>query len=507
MRSAVPSARPLRLVLGLGVSTALLSGCMPVQSNIPELNKIGHIVVIYAENRSFDNLYGLFPGANGIDNAMTAYVPQKDRDGSVLATLPPTWDSKGQPDAAYSTEKLPNKPFLIPSTPGAWTPDKATRDLVHRFYNNQMQIDGGKNDQFAAYSDAGGLSMGYYDGSSMQMWKLAQQYTLADNFFMGAFGGSFLNHIYLACACAPLNATPPAARKSVLKDDGVTLSLAADGPASALQGPPKYANDNAYTPDGYGVNTLQAPFQPSGNAPAAGGDLKLADPANTTTLPPQTQATIGDRLSAQRVSWAWFGQSWNDALKDGMQAPTAKRGVIYSGAVNFQPHHQPYNYFANFAPGTAARAQHLKDASDFVAGLKDGSVPAVSFIKPQGNLNQHPGYTDVMQGDAYVADLIRQIQASPIWKDTAIIVTYDENGGFWDHAAPPKGDRFGPGTRIPAIIVSPYAKKGFVDHTSYDTGSILKFITQRYNLDPLPGLTTRPNAGDLRGAFDFAQTP
>ena len=79
-----------------------------------------------------------------------------------------------------------------------------TRDLVHRFYNNMMQIGDGSNDRFAAYSDAGGLSMGYYDGSSMRLWKLAQQYTLADNFFMGAFGGSYLNHQYLICACIPI---------------------------------------------------------------------------------------------------------------------------------------------------------------------------------------------------------------------------------------------------------------------------------------------------------------
>lgn len=497
----VPALSALTLL-----SVTMLSACSPMQKG-NDMTKINHVVVIYAENRSFDNLYGLFPGANGIENAMKTYVPQKDRDGSVLATLPPTWDSKGQADPAYSTEKLPNKPFLIQGLPGSWGPEKATRDLVHRYYNNQMQINGGKNDMFAAYSDAGGLSMGYYDGSTMQMWQLAKQYTLADNFFMGTFGGSYQNHIYLACACSAKNPMAPVARVAAV--NGTTLKLAPDSPASALQGPPKYVNDGAYSPDGFGINTLQAPFQPSGNAPVKGGDLKFADPANSSTLPPQTLPTIGDRLSDKGISWAWYGQGWNKALADGMQAPDIKRGVIYSGDMNFQPHHQPYNYFANYAPGTTARAEHLKDTDDLVAALKAGTLPTVSFVKPEGDTNQHPGYTDVMKGDAYVADLVRQIQASPNWKDTAIIVTYDENGGFWDHVAPPSGngtsDRWGPGTRIPAIVISPYARKGYVDHTRYDISSILRFITERFDLVPLDGLKYRWNNGDLMNAFDFNQ--
>jgi len=125
----------------------------------------------------------------------------------------------------------------------------------------------------------------------------------------------------------------------------------------------------------------------------------------------------------------------------------------------------------------------------------------VAFYKPEGKLNQHPGYADVAAGDEHIANLIAQIQRSPLWKNTLIVVTYDENGGFWDHVAPPKGDRWGPSNRIPTLIVSPYAKKGYVDHTAYDTTSILKFITRRFGLEPLPGL--RPAMGDLTGALQF----
>src|SRR5262249_9516105 len=99
--------------------------------------------------------------------------------------------------------------------------------------------------------------------------------------------------------------------------------------------------------------------------------------------------------------------------------------------------------------------------------------------------NEHPGYADLLRGQNYVASLVSAVQNSPYWKDTAIIITYDENGGRWDHVAVPKGDRWGPGTRVPAIIISPYARRGFVDHTRYDTTSILAFIESRWDLAPL----------------------
>jgi acid phosphatase len=117
-----------------------------------------------------------------------------------------------------------------------------------------------------------------------------------------------------------------------------------------------------------------------------------------------------------------------------------------------------------------------------------GKLPAVSFYKPQGNVNQHAGYASVADGDEHIAQVIARLQQSPQWKNMLIVVTYDENGGIYDHAPVPQGDRWGPGSRIPAIIISPYARKGFVDHTQYDTGSILRFLTRRFDLQPLPGV-------------------
>ena len=485
-------------------------------ANAPGIESIENIVVIYAENRSFDNLYGTFPGANGLSGVKPDEYTQRDRDGSILAKLPPIWGgltARGvqPPIAQAETENLANAPFAIDDPKGFNLPlGVTTRDLWHRFYQNQMQIAGGKNDRFAAYADAGALVMGHYASSRFPLWDVAKHYVLADNFFMGAFGGSFLNHFALICACTPTypnaDQSPAKGLISSVEADGVTLKLAADSPKSALQGAPKFINDSNLTPDFYAVNTMQPPYQPSANAPAPGGDPAYADPAKPTTLPPQTEQTIGDLLSAKGVAWAWYAGAWQAAL-DGKNAEPAP---------NFQYHHQPFNYFAALTPGTPARAEHLRDGglggSEFIKAIDSGTLPRVAFYKPQGNLNEHPGYTDVLGGDQHVADLIAHLQKSPQWAHMVVIVTYDENGGFWDHTAPPKGDRWGPGSRIPALIVSPFAKQEFVDHTLYDTTSILSLITRRFSLPMLAGLQRRnaavgangnPAPGDLTNALDL----
>jgi acid phosphatase len=177
-------------------------------------------------------------------------------------------------------------------------------------------------------------------------------------------------------------------------------------------------------------------------------------------------------------------------------------------------HHQPFNYYAAFDPMThaAARTEHLKDYTDLVADIDAGTLPEVVFYKPEGDLNQHNGYASVSAGDEHIAGLVAKLQASPQYADMIIVITYDENGGAWDHVAPPTGDQIGPGTRIPAIVISPYAKKGFVDHTQYDTGSIQRLLDKRFGLTPLPGIAARDAAltaaggkamGDLTNALSF----
>jgi acid phosphatase len=225
-------------------------------------------------------------------------------------------------------------------------------------------------------------------------------------------------------------------------------------------------------------------------------------------LPPQHEETIGDLLSAKKISWAWYSGAWQATL-DGRNARPVP---------NFVYHHQPFNYFADMAPGTAARAEHLRDGGLggvlFLKAIDAGALPQVAFYKPQGNLDEHAGYAAVLAGDQHIADVIAHLEKSPQWAHMLVIVTYDENGGFWDHVAPPKADRWGPGLRVPTIIVSPYAKRRTVDHTQYDTTSILRFITERFDLPVLPGIAERDQAlkahgnkpmGDLTGALNLSR--
>jgi acid phosphatase len=516
-------------------------------------NRVDNIVVIYAENRAFDNLYGNFPGARGLNEVLDrdgrplpAYHPQLDRDGSVLSALPPTWGGVTSPGVTpvvtqQQSVGLPNAPFSIEHAFTAQSQvtlstTTVTRDLWHRFFEHQMQIDGGKNDGYAAWSDAGGLALGHYDYSRSSLYALAKEFVLADNFFQGAFGGSFLNHQYLICACAPEypDADTAAAKPAIaiLEQDAKgrylpRLKTASTPPASALDEPPTFAKSGDITPlnyfgDGkfYAVNTMQPPYQPSRNKPAASdAGFAYADPNNPTTLPPQTRPTIGDELDAKSVDWVWYAGSWNAAVKDGTQQPSKMRDVIYApetarGNPDFQAHHQPFNYYEHFDPAAHPehRAAHLKDYDDLLADIAAGRLPPVAFYKPQGNLNQHAGYASVADGDAHIAQLVAKLRASPQWRRMVIVITYDEFGGAWDHVAPPQGDLLGPGARIPALIISPFAKRATVDHTQYDTESILRLITRRFDLQMLPGMLQRdaglaahgaPPMGDLTNALDL----
>jgi phospholipase C len=506
----------IHLALLTASTFAIAAGEVRAQAPASGINNIETVVVIYAENRSFDNQYGSFPGANGLQSVTPDNSTQVDRDGSTLKELPPVWDgltAKGVTPVVTQaqTEHLPNKPFAIDDQNGFNTPlGVTTRDLWHVFYQNQMQIHGGKNDRFVAYADSGALVMGYYDGSKLPLWNVAKRYVLADNFFQAAFGGSFLNHFQLVCACTPIypnaDKSPAKTLIAAVEPDGVSLTLAPNSPKSAIDGIPKFVNNGTISPDFYAVNTMQPPYQPSNNKPAQNGDTRFADPNMPNTLPPQHDITIGDLLSLKGVTWAWYAGAWQDALDGGRGKPVP----------NFQFHHQPLNYFTQFAPGTQARADHLKDGgmggAEFIKAVDAGALPQVTFYKPQGNLNEHAGYTDALSGDQHIADVIAHLEKSPQWPHMLVLVTFDENGGFWDHVAPPKADRWGPGSRVPALIVSPFAKKGCVDHTQYDTTSALRFITRRFDLPVLPGLVARdaalnanghPPMGDLTAALTF----
>lgn len=520
------------------------------------LNSFKHIVVIYEENHSFDNLYGMWGSVNGqktnglssaslvnttqVNQSGTAYTCLLQNDVNLTSSVPSANSCSDATTGTTFNSAFTNAPFKISDyigakamtcpapgvfaahglSTGAGLPNGCTEDLVHRFYQEQYQIDQGKMDRYVTGSDAVGLSMGYYDTTQLPIYQYlhgagAPKYVIADNFFQAAFGGSFLNHQWL------VSAQTPKWEGGALSDGSANDLHSVVGPdgspkTTTLHTAPAYVKDAALTewctvpsaaatvgvpaalPTGtacgdYAINTIQPTYQPfAPGTPAA------------KQLPPLTSSNIGDELSAKNVDWAWYsggwdnadgrtsGAGWTNGLTQGVCAdPQANPKAVWPNCpdLNFQFHHQAFNYFANYAPGTAARTAHLQDEVNFIATAKAGTLKPVSFVKPIGNENEHPGYTGENSGSQHLVDLIKDIQNGPNGKDTLIVVTYDEFGGAWDHVSPPtaKGvsDIWGPGTRIPALVISPLFTASGVDHTQYDTTSILATIEARFNVAPL----------------------
>jgi acid phosphatase len=474
--------------------------------------KINHIVVIYQENWSFDAQYGKFPNANGIANATpatrsqvycsfgaTAYTP--------LTALPAAYTNVGAPSAngcswtasqagTQIDTRVPAGGAVAPYELAPLVPvSSLTGDIIHRFWHQQLQIDNGvlespangayANDKYVTWSDNQGLVFSQYDSTNLPEGQLAQKNTLADNFYHSAYGGSYLNHQWLICACTPVwNQALPTS---------TTTALSAWDPAT------KTLNDGFLTNKPI-ASAAQLPAGTGGPIYTVNTMYTVHAPHPATTQPDQLAQgfmgkTIGDSLTdaSPAISWKWYSGGWNNALAGNPDA-------------TFQFHHQPFNYYTRWGTdGSAAKAAHLQDEAKFFTDLTAGTLPSVAFIKPLGANNEHPGYADLIDGQNHVAQLVTAIQNSPAWKDTAIIITYDEFGGRWDHVSPPPTtDGWGPGARVPAIIISPFARRGYVDHTQYETVSILKLIETRFNL---PALGSRDAAAaNLLNAFNFAQS-
>ena len=405
---------------------------------------------------------------------------------------------------------------------GSGLPGGCTRDLVHRFYQEQYQLNDGRQNRYVTGSDAVGLAMGVYDTRALPIYEYLHRrghprYAIADNFFQAAFGGSFLNHQWLIAASNPVwsgalndgsaddlhsvvdvNGMPNnyplyvSPLDGAVKDQALTASC--DPPAGVPPTPPGVLCGD------YAVNTIQPFYQPF--APGT---------AVARRLPPQTAPTIGDRLSGAGVDWAWYSGGWSNANGDidapgwtnghgpTCSDPNALANAVFPNCPDklFQFHHQAFNYYANYAPGTTARTAHLRDEDEFLdlanSSDKACNLKPVSFIKPVGAENEHPGYASAHDGSTHLIELLAAVEQSRCAKDTMVVVTYDEFGGQWDHVTPPgqggKGgphDVFGPSTRIPALVISPFLRGSFVvDHTQYDTTSIAATIERRFGLDPL----------------------
>jgi len=318
----------------------------------PKLRPIKHIIVIYQENWSFDSLYGLFPGANGLANSSAASLNQTDRfdnklsgqtgqpfdlvSGSVALTTPPQPINNQVSPAVVDTRFTAGLNTLLPYnilTNSTLQPNDKTGDIVHRFWHEQSQIDHGAMDWFVTWSDNPGLAMSYFDATNMPEGLLAQKYTMCDNFFHAAFGGSFLNHQFLISAAAPVYPNAPASMKPTLDPDGQLLvnsttgKIVHDGNITPIGGP-SFSVPGATFDKNYAVNTIfSANLVPIFSAVGSASLLPTLNDSNPSDASRPYIPNIGDRLSTKHVSWKWYSGGWDDALASTASNP-ANHGVV-----------------------------------------------------------------------------------------------------------------------------------------------------------------------------------
>ena len=536
---------------------------------------IRHLIVVIGENMSFDNLYGTYeppPGqslsnllSKGIVNAEGSPGPHFALAAQETATVrerylvtparsgpyeslprPGTTYALGQsqfvPDQRFPVS-LPNGPFPI-TRYADWS--AAVGDPVHRFFQMWQQFDGDRKDLFVWVAETSGegsqhrddprsgtnqgaVAMGFYNmakGDAAYFRELARTYALADNYHQPIMGGTGANYIALSTGdVAPY-----------LIDGKITVP-----PANQIENPdPRRGTNNWYTQSGYksgsyvacadanepGVKAIRdyldslpyKTFRDGNCEPDAYylvnnygtgfsyvGERKPLGP-DQYTLPPQAAPTIGEALAAKGVSWKWYqgGRTADGIAKD-----------LYCDICD------PFTHSTAIMTGPLKRNLVSLDTLDRDLGSPT-TMPAVAFITPPNPESGHPAYSDAARYEIFVRDLVAKVQAHPdVWNDTAILVTTDEGGGYYDSGYIQILDFFGDGTRIPFLAISRFAKPGFVDHTYYDHVSILKFIEMNWGLPPLSRRSrdnlpnavmsgadpyvpeNRPAIGDLTNLFQF----
>jgi phospholipase C len=446
--------------------------------------------------------------------------------------------------------------------------DDYTGDTTHRFYQDWQQEDCGAanstknntsgclNDLFpfvmATYApgnNSQGNQMGFYNvqqGEAALLKMLADRFTLGDNFHQSFHGGTGANHFMLGTGDAAYwtdgagNATTPPANlianpnpkpntvNAYTADQAFSACADFNNPGvgpivSYLDNLPYPAEPNCDPDHYYMLDNTNPGYLPNGTVV----------PAIQQSLPPSPVRTIGDALIEKNISWAYYGGSYNDAVALSNVAvaqnptnpnlstaagadPTHALGVAYCQICN------PFQYATSIMANPAVRTAHIKDTVDLIAAIKSNNLPAVSFGKPDGLLDGHPSSSKVDLFEAYVSNILAALEANPELKaETAVFITWDEAGGYWDSGFQQSIDFFGDGPRIPILILSPYSTGGKVYHNYGDHVSILKFIERNWKLQPLTGRsrdnlpnptfkhgngyvpTNSPALADLFDAFDF----
>ena len=487
----------------------------------------------------FDSLYSNFAGVNGVSSAPEYSLDQIDRSSGAFISSLESYNNVAP--GVFAPVQIPPAPLLDPAT-GAVDqrflldpsdPAGATKvntllpysfsdvgllgtdglgKIGEGFWQEQLQINGGGDNAFVTWSDNPGLVMGRLDGLNLAEGLLGQSYTICDNFFHSAFGGVFLNHQFLIADQPPVYPGGESAEPDsvpvlspwgalALDEDG---KLVRDGSLTPIDG--KTLFGSATFGKNYVVNSRLSENLLANLAelPGMGVLPSLNDSAPTDATRPYVK-TIGDALDGAGVSWKWYSGGWTDALNSSASNPAHYGNAVPNTTdASFAWDSQPFAYFDHYAPfvtldlyqaNPAAgpfnpfSAARLQDESNFFGDVQNNTLPAVCFIKPLGTASGRPGYSTLQANQDHVNGLITALQANPsLWAHTAVIIAYSSNGGHWDHVAPPYRDEWGPGTRVPCLLVSPFAKRGLVDHQAYDTSSLLSLLEERFHLPPL---TTR----------------
>jgi phospholipase C len=471
---------------------------------------IQHVVVIFDENVSFDHYFGTYPKAANTDGTpfhAARHTPAVNGlDHTVLTQNPNT----------YNPDRLTHAQAL-------------TCDQDHGYLHEQQAYDGGKADKFVQFTDhetctgqpaifgEPGLVMDYYDGNTVTgLWNYAQNYAMNDNSYDTTYGPSTPGAVNLV--------------------SGQTHGVYAVDPATGAK------VSDAYTvasPDANGVGTVINDPDP------AFDDCSDGNHTAKSALAVMTGKNVGDLLNDKNVTWGWFQGGFKPTgTANGYSVCGAKHTNIGGNAVvDYSPHHNPFAYYKSTsnpkhlppssvaAIGHTDQANHQYDLSDFDAALNANNLPSVSYLKAGEYQDGHAGYSDPLDEQAFLVRTINELQKSPDWKSTAVVIAYDDSDGWYDHVSPPQvngsadpandtaamcgsapvaggyQDRCGYGPRTPLLVVSPYSKTNHVDHTLTDQTSVLKFVEDNWGLGRIGDSSFDARAGSLGGMLDFRGRP
>ncbi len=410
----------------------------------PATLPIKHIVFLVKENRTFDNYFGKFPGANGATSG-------KLSDGGTM--------------------------------PLGKMPDKITPDISHAWAAAVTAYGDGGMDRFDLLNGAIGGSNNYVQASEADIpnyWALAKEFAISDNFFSSLHGPSFPNHLYTIAAQSGGVEDNPGKQAAV---GAPTIGACPTATSCPEPGEAGLEPDNV-TPLTQKKGVWGCDADPKVRVPVLDQEGDVIE-----IYPCLDFQTLGDELTNAGVSWKMYapGQGIDDG---GFQGSAGYIWTVYDAIRHIR--------------SSPEWKQHVVMTDQFVVDAKAGNLPAVSWISTPSPVSEHPPASTCV-GENWTLSLLQAIADGPNWNDTAVFITWDDFGGFYDHVAPSQIDKFGLGFRVPLIVVSPYAKKGFIDHTQAEFSSVLKFIETNYTL---PALTERDkNTVDMTQLFDFTQPP